>query len=52
MKKEKTRNIYLKTSAIAEAAEPHLCDSLPGLHALTGCNSTSGLQVKAGRRLL
>ena len=41
IKREKTRNIYLETPAIADAAEPHLCDSLPGLHALTGCDSTS-----------
>ena len=41
MKKEKTWNIYLETSAIADAAGPHLCDALPGLHAFTGCDSTS-----------
>ena len=41
MKKEKTRNIYLETSAIADAAGPHLCDALAGLHAFTGCDSTS-----------
>ena len=28
MKKEKTRNIYLETSAIADAAGPLLCDAL------------------------
>ncbi|XP_068718128.1 uncharacterized protein [Montipora capricornis] len=39
--KEKTRNIYLEISAIADAAWPHLCDASPGLHTFTGCDSTS-----------
>ena len=46
MKKEKTRNIYLETSAIADAAGPHLCDALPGLHAFTSCDSTSAFAGK------
>ena len=46
MKKEKTWNIYLETSAIADAAGPHLCDALPGLHAFTGCDSTSAFAGK------
>ena len=41
MKKEKTSNIYLETSAIADVAGPLLCDALPGLHVFTGCDSTS-----------
>ena len=49
MKKEKTRNIYLETSAIADAAGPHLCDALPGLHAF---NSTSALAGKGKKTAL
>ena len=30
-----------ETSAIADAAEPHFCDALPGMHAFNGCDSTS-----------
>lgn len=36
IKKEKTRNIFLGISAIANAAGPHLCNALPGMHAFTG----------------
>ena len=52
MKKEKTRNIYRETSAIADAAGPHLCDGLPGLHAFTGYNSTSAFAGKGKKTTL
>ena len=52
MKKEKTRNIYLETSAIADAAGPHLCNALLGLHAFTGCNSTSAFAGKGKKTAL
>ena len=52
MKKEKTRNIYLEISAIADAAGPHLCDALPGLHAFTGCDPTSAFAGKGKRTAL
>ena len=52
MKKEKTRNIYLEISAIADAAGPHLCDALPGLHAFTGCDSTSAFAGKGKKTAL
>ena len=52
MKEEKTRNIYLETSAIADAAGPHLCDALPGLHAFTGCDSTSAFAGKGKKTVL
>ena len=52
MKKEKTRNIHLEISAIADAAGFHLCDALPGLHAFTGCYSTSVFAGKGKKTAL
>ena len=52
MKKEKTRNIFLEISAIADAAGPHLCDALPGLHAFTGCDATSAFSGKGKKTAL
>ena len=52
MKKEKTRNSYVKISTIADAVRPHLCDALPGLHAFTGCNSTSTFAGKGKKPVL
>ena len=52
MKKEKTRNIFLEISVIADAAGPHLCDALPGLHAFTGCDSTSAFSGKGKKSAL
>ena len=46
IKKEKTRNIFLEVSDIAESAGPQLCDALPGLHAVTRCDSTSAFASK------
>ena len=52
MKKEKTRNIYLATSTIADADGSHLCDALPGLYASTGCDSTSAFAGKGKKTAL
>ena len=41
MKIDKTRNVFFEMAAIADAAGPSLSDALPGLHAVTGCDSTS-----------
>ena len=41
MKKAKTRTIFLDIPNIVERVGPDLCDALPGLHAFTGCDSTS-----------
>ena len=38
-----------ETSAIADAAEPHFCDALPGMHAFNGCDSTSAFAGKGKR---
>ncbi|KAK3731327.1 hypothetical protein QZH41_001755 [Actinostola sp. cb2023] len=46
MKKSKTRDIYLEISDIADSAGPQLCDALPGVHAFTGCDSTSSFAGK------
>lgn len=45
-KKEKTRNLYLEITAIANAASPSVCNALPGLHAFTGSDSTSAFSGK------
>lgn len=52
MKNEKTRNVYLEISAIADAAGPQVCDALPGLHAFTGCDSTSAFAGKGKKTAL
>ena len=52
LKKEKMRNIYLEISAIADAAGPQVCDALPGLHAFTGCDSTSASSGKGKKTAL
>lgn len=52
MKKEKTTNIFLEISATGDAAKPHLCDALPGLHAFTSCDSTSAFSGKGKKTAL
>ena len=52
IKKEKTRHIYLATSAIPDAAGPHVCDALLGLHAFTGYDSTSAFAGKGKKTAL
>ena len=52
MGKEKTRVIYLEISYIADAAGPQLCDGVLGLHAFTGCNSTSAFAGKGKKTAL
>ena len=41
MKKDKTNNVFFEMAAIADPAGPSLSDALPGLHAVTNCDSTS-----------
>ena len=52
MKKEKTRNIYRETSAIADATGTHLCDGLPRLYAFAGCDSTGAFAGKGKKTAL
>lgn len=45
-KKAKTRTIFLDIPAIVQKAGVDLCDALPGLHAFTGCDTTSSFSGK------
>lgn len=45
-KKAKTRTIFLNIPAIVQKAGTDLCDALPGLHAFTGCDTTSSFAGK------
>ena len=45
-------NIYLEISAIADAVGPHLCNALPGLHAITSWDSTSAVAGQGKKTVL
>ena len=45
-KKTKTRTIFLDIPAVVQKAGVQLCDALPGLHAFTGCDTTSSFAGK------
>lgn len=45
-KKTKTRTIFLDIPSIVHKAGIDLCDALPGLHAFTGCDTTSSFSGK------
>lgn len=49
-KKSKTRTIFLDIPAIVQKAGVELCDALPGLHAFTGCDTTSSFVGKGNKR--
>ena len=46
MKKARTRTIFLDIPNVVDRAGPELCHALPGLHAFTGCDSTSSFNGK------